>query len=109
MSTAVLAPSERSLRRERGKSPRRAFLRSVWIALCVIVGWVPITARGAILLAGLGSAAWFIGVDRRDLVLISAGCIVAGWMSISVVLVLLASLWLQVRPQRVPPDPLDID
>lgn len=106
MSTALLEPRAIPALAPPGK---HSVLRTIWSILAVAFGWLPITLRGAILLAGLGAAAWFIGLERQDVILKNAAVIVAGWMAISAVLVLVAGLWLQVRPERTPDEPLRLD
>jgi uncharacterized protein (DUF58 family) len=73
-----------------------------------VFDWVPITARGLLLL-GIAWAGWYIGDKHRDVVLISASLVLAGWVAAAAVLVLLAGLWLRLRPERVPEEPLRLE
>jgi uncharacterized protein (DUF58 family) len=76
--------------------------------LRTVLDWFPITPRGLLLL-GIAASILYYADSRRDVVLLSAGLIVAGWMAAAVVLVVLAGLWLQVRLSRTPKEPLELE
>jgi hypothetical protein len=110
MTTAIATPRTAKTARPSSAAPSKPRFRFGWLLLPArtVLDWFPVTPRGLLLL-GVCAGALYYADSRRDVVLLSAGLIVAGWMALAAVLVLLAGLWLQLRREVVPEQPLELE